>query len=137
MNPAHTKSVQQSWALIDPIADLAAELFYTNLFAQAPAMRPLFDGDLDVQGARLMAMMGRAIQNLDEPAIFRPMLAALGTRHHAYGVTDTHYEIYGRALLQTLAQSLGIAYTPEVNEAWTEVYASIRAAMVSAATEAA
>jgi hemoglobin-like flavoprotein len=136
MKPDHVKAVQQSWALLDPIPDLAAELFYTNLFARHPSMRLLFKGDLDAQGSRLMAMFGKAVRELDNPAALESTLRALGRRHQDYGVTDQHYEAYGEALLRTLAQGLGTAYTPEVNEAWTAVFGRIRHLMVEATREA-
>ena len=132
MKPHHVMAVQQSWALLDPIPDLAAELFYANLFARHPSMRLLFNDDLDVQGGRLMAMFGKAVRNLDNPALLEPTLQALGRRHLDYGVTDFHYEAYGEALLRTLAQGLGTAYTPEVHEAWTTVFGEIRRLMVEA-----
>lgn len=132
MTPDHVKAVQQSWALLDPIPDLAAELFYTNLFARNPSMRLLFKDDLQVQGSRLMAMFGKAVRELGNPAMLVPTLRALGLRHQDYGVTDAHYEAYGEALLRTLAQGLGTAYTPEVNEAWTAVFGQIRRVMVDA-----
>ena len=79
-----------------------------------------------------MAMFGKAVRNLDNPALLEPTLQALGRRHLDYGVTDFHYEAYGEALLRTLAQGLGTAYTPEVHEAWTTVFGEIRRLMVEA-----
>jgi hemoglobin-like flavoprotein len=42
----------------------------------------------------------------------------------------------GTALLQTLAQGLGDAFTADVQAAWTEVYGVIAAAMTEASHEA-
>ena len=39
-----------------------------------------------------------------------------------YGVRDSHYDTVGRALLWTLEQGLGDAFTPDVKAAWTVVY---------------
>ncbi|MEN9704214.1 MAG: hypothetical protein RLZZ393_93 [Pseudomonadota bacterium] len=130
MKPEHIKAVQQSWALLEPIPDQAAELFYTNLFARNPGMRLLFTGDLDVQGAELMQMFGRAVAGLGHPEELVPMLQALGLRHREYGVTTAHFDAYGEALLRTLAQGLGTAFTPEVGEAWRTVFADIRGVML-------
>jgi hemoglobin-like flavoprotein len=46
----------------------------------------------------------------------------LGARHTGYGVQPQHYQTVGAAILWTLAQGLGDAFTPEVEEAWTAVY---------------
>ena len=135
MKPHHVLAVQQSWAQLDPMPDLVAELFYANLFARHPSMRLLFNDDLDVQGGRLMAMFGKAVRTLDNPGLLAPTLHALGRRHLDYGVTDSHYEAYGEALLRTLAQGLGTACTPEVHEAWSAVFGEIRRVMVEATHE--
>jgi hemoglobin-like flavoprotein len=130
MKPEHIKAVQQSWALLEPIPDQAAELFYTNLFARNPGMRLLFTGDLDVQGGQLMQMFGRAVSELDHPDQLVPLLQALGLRHTDYGVTPAHFDAYCEALLRTLAQGLGTAFTPEVGEAWRAIFGEIRGVML-------
>jgi hemoglobin-like flavoprotein len=130
MKPEHITAVQRSWAQLDPIQDQAAVLFYTNLFARHPAMRLLFDEDLAVQGVRLMQMFATAVRNLDNWAVLGPTLRALGQRHRNYGVTDAHYQACGEALLRTLAQDLGTAYTPEVHEAWQVVFEDVRGLLV-------
>jgi hemoglobin-like flavoprotein len=134
MKPEYIKAVQQSWSLLEPIPDQAAELFYTNLFARNPGMRLLFTGDLDVQGRQLMRMFGLAVAGLDRPAELVPTLQALGQRHRDYGVTPAHFDAYGEALLRTLAQGLGTAFTPEVGEAWRAVFAEIRGVMLGTQT---
>jgi nitric oxide dioxygenase len=57
----------------------------------------------------------------------------LGIRHIAYGVTPEHYGTVGSALLGTLEQGLGEAFTPEVKAAWTEVYTVLATTMKEAA----
>ena len=135
MQPAQVEAVQTSWALLAPVSDQAAELFYTNLFAHDPSIRALFEGDMHTQGKRLMTMIGMAVENLNNPRQLVPTLRSLSKRHISYGVTDAHYHTMGKALQQTLAQGLGTAYTPEVNEAWSRVYGTLREVMVLAAND--
>jgi hemoglobin-like flavoprotein len=59
----------------------------------------------------------------------------LGRRHARYGVTDKHYDYVGAALLWTLEQGLGRAWTPEVESAWAEVYGLVSAVMRGAAEQ--
>ena len=136
MTPQHTDLVRSSFAMVQPIATQAAALFYDNLFQADPALRPLFRGDMAQQGERLMSMIGTAVGLLDRPAVLLPALRSLGARHAGYGVTETHYATVGGALLLTLEQGLGDAYTPEVHEAWTALYAVVSATMIDAAAEA-
>jgi hemoglobin-like flavoprotein len=60
-------------------------------------------------------------------------VAALGHRHVGYGVTDDQYELVGAALLYTLEQGLGPAFTPEVRDAWSEAYLILATVMRRAA----
>lgn len=131
--------VRDSWARVVPIAPQAAELFYANLFARDPSLTHLFRGDMRVQGQRLMAMIGTAVGRLHEPDTLLPMLRGLGQRHDGYGVQPHHYDTVGSALLQTLEQGLGEAFSPAVRAAWVEVYGVLAAAMqpVDAAVAAA
>jgi hemoglobin-like flavoprotein len=128
--------VQSSFAQVRPIADAAAALFYRRLFELDPTLRPLFKGDMDEQGRKLMEMVGLAVKGLDRPEALLPALAALGRRHADYGVSESDYETVGAALLWTLEQGLGPSFTPDIREAWAAVYRFIADAMREAAVAA-
>lgn len=114
--------VTDSWSKVRPIAGQAGKLFYQNLFEADPALRPLFKGDLDQQAARLMTMIDAAVSKLGDLDTLVPILQTLGARHKTYGVLPTHYQTVGAALLKTLEQGLGDAFTPPTRAAWTTVY---------------
>lgn len=132
MNPLAIDRVKQSWALVLPIAPQAADLFYAHLFALDPALKPLFKGDMRAQGQKLMQMIGAAVGKLDDLETLVPILQGLGRRHLAYGVEPAHYATVGAALLQTLSQGLGEAFTPDTRQAWTQVYGVLAETMVQA-----
>ena len=125
--------VRESFDLVEPIAPQAAELFYKNLFALDPSLQALFKSDIAVQGERLMQMIGAAVGLLDQPHKLIPVLENLGRRHAGYGVRDEHYDTVGSALLTTLQQGTGVAFTPEVRDAWIDVYGVIASTMKAAA----
>jgi nitric oxide dioxygenase len=62
-----------------------------------------------------------------------PVVRSLGTRHVSYGVRDKDYDTVGQALLWTLRKGLGEAFTPDVEAAWSDVYATLASAMQSGA----
>ena len=95
--------------------------------------QPLFKSDMVVQGERLMKMIGVAVGLLGQPQTLIPALQQLGRRHADYGVRDEHYDTVGTALLTTLQQGIGVAFTPEVREAWVEVYGVVSRTMKEAA----
>lgn len=134
-NPLTTKQiqlVQESFALVAPIADTAAGLFYQRLFVLDQRLKTLFRGDMIEQGKKLMAMIGAAIRGLDDVEKLIPAVQALGSRHAGYGVAPKDYDTVGAALLWTLEQGLGAAFTPPVKEAWTAVYGVLAATMLGA-----
>ncbi|MDI1447843.1 globin family protein [Polyangium sp. 6x1] len=137
MNNEQKLLVQKTFEMVAPIADVAAELFYGRLFEVDPSLKPLFRGDMKDQGKKLMSTLKVAVQALDRLEALIPTVQALGRRHLAYGVRDDHYDIVGAALLWTLEKGLGEAFTPEVKEAWANVYGVLAKVMKDAANEVA
>lgn len=133
MTPVQIGHVRRSFALIEPIAPQAAALFYDNLFTADPSLRRLFQGNMAQQGTRLMTMIGAAVDLLEAPDELVPVLRKLGARHVNYGVRDEHYATVGAALLKTLKQGLGNAYTDEVHAAWVTLYHVVSETMMGAA----
>src|SRR5215208_5961642 len=71
---------------------------------------------------------------LDDPDAMVPRLAALGRRHAAYGVHESHYATVGEALLHALGTTLGDALPADARTAWADAYALIGAVMRRATT---
>jgi hemoglobin-like flavoprotein len=135
MTPAQVACVQQSFAHVRPRADTVAAGFYQRLFTLDPLVRPLFPDDLTAQGRKLMDMLGLVVEGLPRLDTIRPAVQALGWRHVQYGVLPQHYEAVGAALLWTLEQECGAAWTPEVREAWAAAYTALAELMTTAAGE--
>ena len=77
----------------------------------------------------LMAMIGTVVANLGNLETIIPAVQDLGRRHATYGVQPRHYETVGAALLWTLEQGLGDAFTQPVKAAWTEAYTVLSSVM--------
>ena len=129
----HKQLVQESFKLVEPIADTAAELFYKRLFELDPSLKSLFKGDMKEQGKKLMALLKVAVNGLDDLPKLMPAVEALGRRHVDYGVQPPHYDTVAEALLWTLEQGLGEAFTEDSRMAWTNVYSILAGTMQSAA----
>ena len=133
MTPEEITKVRASFAQVVPIKEAAAGLFYGRLFELDPSLKPLFKGDIKEQGSKLMAMIGTAVAGLDRLETIVPAVQALGKRHVGYGVQDSHYDTVAAALLWTLEQGLGSAFTPDVKAAWTNAYGVLAGTMKEAA----
>lgn len=136
MTPSQITAVKDSWAKVVPIADQASLLFYERLFTLDPSLRTLFKPDMTEQRRLLMTMLGTAVNGLDRLDTIAPAIETLGRRHRGYGVTDAHFATVGKALLWTLEQGLGEAFTPEVRDAWAEAFALVSSTMRMAAKAA-
>jgi hemoglobin-like flavoprotein/uncharacterized protein YjiS (DUF1127 family) len=138
VNPQSKRLVKESWRQVAPIADAAAEMFYQRLFEIDPATRKLFHASrMAEQRRKVVQALTLAVEGLDDLDTLLPAIRDLGRRHHGYGVNDKHYESVGVALLWTLQQGLGAAWTPAVASAWSEIYLLLSDAMRQAAGEAA
>lgn len=132
MTPDQIALVQQSFAKVVPISATAADLFYTRLFETAPDLRAMFPDDLSTQKVKLMAMLGTVVGSLDRLDTLLPSVRALGQRHAGYNVSAADYVPVGAALLWTLEQGLGDAFTPAVHDAWATAYRILSSTMINA-----
>ncbi|BDG74753.1 globin family protein [Roseomonas fluvialis] len=134
MSPDQTRVVQATWQQVVPIADTAATLFYDRLFEIDPSTRPLFKAEtLPEQKRKLVTMLNTVVTSLHEPEKIVPAAQALARRHVGYGVAAAQYDSVGAALLWTLGQGLGDAWTPEAEGAWTAAYTLLSGVMRDAA----
>jgi hemoglobin-like flavoprotein len=82
-------------------------------------------------------MMSFIVSGLTRTEETMPLVRSMGRRHAGYGVQDEHYDTVGAALLWTLEQGLGRAFTPTVREAWTAALGVLAGTMKDAAKLAA
>ena len=133
MTPDQIKAIQDSFLKVAPISEQAAALFYGRLFEIAPAVKPLFRGDMKEQGRKLMATLGVVVNGLANLESILPAASALAKRHVDYGVKAADYTPVGAALLWTLERGLGEQWTPQLAAAWTEAYTILSGFMIAEA----
>lgn len=135
MTPAQIQIVKETWSAVLPIQEQAAELFYGRLFSEYPEVKPLFKGDMQEQGEKLMKMLDQAVGALDEVETLIDPLKAAGKAHKGYGVKDEDYPKVGACLLWTLEQGLGNGYNESVKDAWSVTYETVSSVMIQGANE--
>lgn len=129
---AQKQLVQTSFKLVEEKADIAADLFYQRLFDAAPELRSLFPEDLRDQKKKLMGALKVLVNTLDNPDKLIPILEDMGRKHKGYGVVEDHYVPVADALVWTLEEGLGAAFTEEVRHAWTALYSAVASIMIEA-----
>jgi hemoglobin-like flavoprotein len=133
MTPDQVELVQDSFAKVAPISAKAAELFYGRLFEIAPQARAMFPDDMTEQRKKLMATLAIVVNGLNNLDAILPVASALAKRHVSYGAEPAHYPVVGDALLWTLEQGLGPAWTPQVAAAWASAYTTLSGYMIGEA----
>lgn len=133
MTPEQVNLVQQSFAKVAPISEQAAVLFYDRLFEVAPQVRTMFPDDMTEQRKKLMGTLAVVVNGLSDIGSVLPAASALAKRHVGYGARPEHYPVVGGALLWTLENGLGEAWTPEVADAWSAAYGTLSGYMISEA----
>jgi hemoglobin-like flavoprotein len=133
MTPEQIDLIQRSFAKVAPISQQAAALFYGRLFEIAPEVKPLFRGDMDEQGRKLMATLAVVVNGLTKLEAVLPAASALAKKHVSYGVRPEHYAPVGAALLWTLERGLGPEWTPDLAGSWTAAYTVLSDFMIEEA----
>jgi hemoglobin-like flavoprotein len=133
MNEQEIRLVRQSFERATRFGPHFAATFYAELFAIDPSIRPMFSGDMIVQGQQLVGFLRYLVEGIANPAAILPAARELGVRHTAYGVEARHYPMVQTALLRTFRHELGVEFTPETRTAWIAAYKLLADTMCEAA----
>jgi hemoglobin-like flavoprotein len=130
-------ALETSFDLVAPHGEKLVDIFYTRLFAAAPAVRPLFAAtDLRRQKSMLLAtlvLLRKSLRDLDRIV---PALRDLGARHVAYGARAEHYPVVGGVLIASMAEVAADAWRPEYERAWSAAFEVVAGVMLEGAAAA-
>lgn len=129
MTPDQMLLLRMSFVTVMDRKGEAGRLFYDRLFAVTPELRPLFKNDMDAQSHKFIEMLAIVIGLLNDPTALSQTLTQLAHRHRGYGVSDEQFDRVRDALLWTLAEILGDAFTPELRNSWRDLYGMVASAM--------
>ncbi len=116
--------------------DLTAR-FYERLFRLHPALQGLFGRrSEEAQQRMLLEAIVAVVDHLEDASWLESTLGALGAKHVEYGVRDEMYPLVGGALLETLADVSGDAWTSETAKAWSDAIGFIASTMIAGAERA-
>jgi len=131
------EALETSFDLVAARGDELMDVFYSRLFAAAPAVRPLFPADMARQKTMLLGalvLLRKSLRNLDA---IEPTLRNLGARHVGYGAEPEHYPVVGSTLIASMAAIAGDDWEPEYEAAWSVAFELVAGAMLAGAEEAA
>ena len=132
MDPEDLHQLRKSFARLEAHGHLGALIFYQRLFALAPAVRPLFSTDIEVQSRKLTRMIAELLSLAEKPNVLKETVSRLGERHVAYGARAEHYPVVIQAFLEMMAEVLGADFTPALREKWRSLLESVSVMMLAA-----
>ena len=112
------------------VAEHAEEItarFYPRMFADNPQLLRVFNLANQATGEQSRALaasvVAYAVQLVDPSApSFAHVMTRIAHKHISLGIRPEQYTIVGHHLLTAVGEVLGDAVTPEVADAWSEVY---------------
>lgn len=127
LSPAAEAIVQATAGVVAEHAEEITARFYPSMFADHPELLRVFNQGNQATGEQSKALaasvVAYAVQLIDPGApSFEHVLRRIAYKHVSLGIRPEQYTIVGRYLLRAVADVLGDAVTPEVAEAWSEVY---------------
>ncbi|MFD0890353.1 globin domain-containing protein, partial [Streptosporangium algeriense] len=137
LSPESAETVRATLPVVGASLDAITTRFYATMFADRPELLDgLFNRGNQASGEQRRALAGSiaafATALLDQPDE-RPdrLLARIAHKHAAVGVTQDQYVIVHKYLFGAIADVLGDAVTPQVAQAWDEVYWLMAGALIA------
>lgn len=126
LSPHNVPVIRETLPVIGAHIDEITPLFYSLMFGNHPELiRDTFNRGNQEQGAQQRALaasiatLATMLVDGESPV---DMLSRIGHKHASLGITADQYQIVHDNLFDAIVRVLGDAVTPEVAEAWDEVY---------------
>lgn len=127
LSPKSHATVAATAAVVAAHADQITATFYPAMFAAHPELDNIFNAANQAIGEQPKALAASvvafAVQLIDPDAPdFTPVMQRIAHKHVSLGIRAGEYTIVGRHLMEAIHTVLGDAVTPDIAQAWDEVY---------------
>jgi len=127
LSDSSAQVVNATAAVVAGHAEQITARFCPRMFADRPELLRLFNKGNQATGEQSRALaasvVAYAVQLIDPDApSFHHVMQRIAYKHISLGIKPEQYTIVGHHLLAAIAEVLGDAVTPQVAQAWDEVY---------------
>ena len=141
LSSAEKAAIRETWQLLTPVADAAADLFYRRLVQHEAALWPKSHGELAQRKQEFLGLFAFVVQALDwDESAWRDdvddeqdlfvALFRMGERSSPVArLIHEHYAAVGEALMGTLEFTLGKRFDHATQAAWSRLYALLANAL--------
>ncbi|RKS75594.1 hemoglobin-like flavoprotein [Motilibacter peucedani] len=131
MTPDQVAVVQSTLRAARCDLDLLAARFFERLSTRNPALRSLFPDDTAEQEGKVAAVLDEIGYAVHDHERLAAECVALGRRHESYGARAEHYPVFGEVLAESLAATVGDAWTVRTADAWDAAFELVTELMQS------
>jgi hemoglobin-like flavoprotein len=124
VTPEAAALVRTGWSVLAPDADGFADRFITRLLEHDPSLGVLVISSGRATAARSISQtFARIVEAVEEPGPLVGLLATVGRTLVERGIEARDYDVARTALFVTLSEMLRDELTPEMDDAWHELFA--------------
>ncbi len=123
--------IRDSFNALAPRGDELVRRFYDKLFAEYPAVRPMFAATTQPeQEKKLLTALALVVSSLEKGEIPTDTLHRLGNKHQNYGALPAHYDAVAKVLMSVMSEMAGSLWTHPVADAWGKALGAIKDIML-------
>ncbi len=127
-----TALLRENLEAIEACGEAFTASLYARLFTLYPETPHLFANTcMREHQQKLLMTFVLILDHLDDPAYLAATLRRLGQLHSHYAIQPADFAHLGTALLDTFAEHLGPAWTPQHRAVWVATYQQLTAMMLA------
>ncbi len=121
----HIEIIKSTIPLLESAGPALTQHFYQRMFAHNPELKDIFNMTHQKSGRQSVALfeaVAAYAKNIENLAALSAAVERIAHKHTSFHIKAEHYQIVGHHLIETLRELAPEAFTPAVEEAWTEAY---------------
>jgi hemoglobin-like flavoprotein len=132
MPPERIARLRRSFEEVSTRPRALASLFYQELFAESPRLRPLFPADMTSLQGHFEAALALVIRNLEDLSALQESLRELGVAHVHWGAKPEDYAFVREALIRAI-HAASPDWTEQLERDWRSAITAIAVPMLQGA----
>ncbi|MEH6713806.1 MAG: NO-inducible flavohemoprotein [Paraglaciecola polaris] len=121
-------TVKSTIPLLESAGVAITDHFYQRMFRLNPELKNIFNMANQTNGRQQFALFSAIAayaKNIDNLGALNEVVERVAHKHTSFFIQPEHYDIVGHHLIETLRELAPDAFTPDVEQAWTEAYGAL------------
>ena len=121
----HIEIIKSTIPLLENAGSALTSHFYQRLFSHHPELQDIFNMANQKTGRQQVALfqaIAAYAKNIENLSALTSAVERIAQKHTSFNIQADHYAIVGHHLIETLRELATEAFTPDVEDAWTNAY---------------